>query len=329
MSTSFRKQRAILPLAVVAIAGTISTARAQELRVTALAPDSPQDLRLAQPISREEMERLFELKERIRERMAEGAAVQPGAVALPLIVGRPTEAVDASAQYPGLPEVFRIGRNNKNTNANNAVKGSTLAEPAASNEGARVLAAGNFNHAEYSTNGGSTWIDIPLPAGPADAPTLCCDNEIVYDQARGLWILASLYINGAATNGVVRLFVFRTLPNYSCSYTIDQGGASNVLMDFPHIALSNKFLYLASNDIGGTPSQSARMRRFDLDQMADCVTVSSAHIHGPIQLRASGSGVPFKARRTQCTGRTIPTPARSGSSRGPKPLPARRTQLAS
>ena len=64
VSASFRKQRAFLPLAVVTIAGTISTARAQELRVTALAPDSPQDLRLAQPISREELERLFELKER-------------------------------------------------------------------------------------------------------------------------------------------------------------------------------------------------------------------------------------------------------------------------
>jgi hypothetical protein len=106
-------------------------------------------------------------------------------------------------------------------------------------------------------------------------PTLCCDNEVVYDQPRGLWILQSLYINSSLTNGVVRLFVFRTLPSYSCSYTIDQAGtANNVLMDFPHIATSNNYLYLASNDIGGSPSQSARIRRINLDNMADCVTAS-------------------------------------------------------
>lgn len=47
-------------------------------------------------------------------------------------------------------------------------------------------------------------------------------------------------------------------------------------MDFPHIALSNKFLYLSSNDIPTSGSQNARMRRYDLDAMADCTSASGA-----------------------------------------------------
>ena len=275
MRTSLISRLPNVPMVMLALTGSLVSANAQELTVSTLDPDSAQASAPAPALSRDEIERIFEIKEKIRERMAEGVVALPGTAALPRVFNRETDVVDAVAQYPGLPTAFRIGRNNRNTNANNAAKGSTLAEPAAGNEGARVLAAGNFNHAEHSANGGLTWTDINLGGGPADAPINCCDMDIVYDQSRGLWILSTLYINSSALNGVVRLFVFRTLPSAACSYTIDQAGtANNVLMDFPHIGLSNKFLYLATNDIGGTPSQSARMRRFNLDQMADCLTAS-------------------------------------------------------
>ena len=69
------------------------------------------------------------------------------------------------------PQNLVIGRNSRNTRAQVAGN-STLAEPAAANNGPLVFAAGNFAHAEFSNNGGATWTNIPLPGGPADAPIL-------------------------------------------------------------------------------------------------------------------------------------------------------------
>jgi hypothetical protein len=224
------------------------------------------------------MEALMLRKLQIREGMAAIAdATAPVAPpGLPAVVGRETREVEYATQYPGPPATFIIGRNNKNTRANTAGLGSTLAEPTAANDGIQVLSAGNFNHAEFSVDGGVTYTNIALPGGPRDAPSLCCDNDVVYDQARGVTFLSSLYLNSASTNGVVRIFVFRSInAPFSCSYTFDQAGtADNILMDFPHLGLSNNFVYLSSNDIPTTGSQNARMRKINADNMADCVTAT-------------------------------------------------------
>src|SRR5207249_4600766 len=54
----------------------------------------------------------------------------------------------------GTPSQLVIGRNSKNTNANGP-DGSSLAEPAAANNARAIFAAGNFDHAEFSTDGGA------------------------------------------------------------------------------------------------------------------------------------------------------------------------------
>ena len=85
-----------------------------------------------------------------------------------------------------------------------------------------------------------------------------------------------LYTTSSATNGVVRIFVRRNMPAAdSCSYTIDPGGtANNVLPDYPHLGLSDNFLYLTTNNTGGAGTQH-QVRRFNIDQMADCVSAST------------------------------------------------------
>src|SRR5437016_3984220 len=83
------------------------------------------------------------------------------------------------------------------------------AEPAAANNGRLVFAAGNFDHAEISTDAGLTWTNVPLPAGPSDAPILCCDQDVVIDDARRVVFHSYLYINSNVTNGVVRIDVLR------------------------------------------------------------------------------------------------------------------------
>ncbi len=161
--------------------------------------------------------------------------------------------------------------NNKNTRASTV--GSNLAEPAAINEGQYVFYSGN-THAEYSLNRGATWTAKSIPAGPADAPYACCDIDVVYDRARGLTIWSVLYLNAAGTNGVVRTFVNRTVNgNYACSYTWDPAGTSNnTVPDYPHLGLTNNYLYLTTNNIGGAAGGRAQVRRISLDNMGNCVS---------------------------------------------------------
>ena len=197
----------------------------------------------------------------------------PSPAGLPLVAGRETGATTAAeGQFPGNPAGFVIGRNNRNTNANNAAKGSTLAEPAAANNALRVFAAGNFNHAEVSVNGGVNWADVPVPAGPAAAPIDCCDHDVVIDDASRVTFHSTLYINSAQTTGAVRIFVRRVPPAADCSYTVE-GPVANRLPDYPHLGLTKRFLYLSTNNVGSAGG-FARMTRFNLDQMANCVATA-------------------------------------------------------
>jgi hypothetical protein len=104
---------------------------------------------------------------------------------------------------------------------------------------------------------------------------------VVIDDARRVTFHSTLYINSAATNGVVRIFVRRSPPAAACSYTIDPAGAANnSLPDYPHIGLTKRFLYLTINAVG-TGGGFAQIRRFNIDQMVDCVTASFSTFSQP------------------------------------------------
>lgn len=211
----------------------------------------------------------------LRERTAAKVNNRPLSPAGLLLV-RGTETMLADdAEFHGTPSTFVIGRNVRNPRAQSSL-GSTLAEPAAANEGKHIFAMGN-THAEYSIDGGTTWVNVPIPAGPADAPFACCDPDVIYDQSRGVVFWSVLYLNAAQTNGVVRIFVRRTIPGgNTCSYTIDPAGtANNILPDYPHLGLTNKYLYLTTNNIRGGSWVGAQVRRFNIDQMVDCVATTT------------------------------------------------------
>ncbi len=240
-----------------------------------IAPDGAGQAALAAAapsLSPTQLERLQIRKLQMREQMA--AFVDSGAAspaALPPVAGRATTVTTAAAQFHGDPATLVIGRNDQNTNANNPTKGSNLAEPAAANNALRVFAAGNFNHAEVSTDGGVTWADVPLPGGPAAAPIVCCDHDVIIDDARRVTFHSTLYVNGPLTTGAVRIFVRRDPPLADCAYTF--GPVANRLPDYPHLGLTKRFLYLSTNNVG-TAGGFAQMMRLNIDQMADCLTVS-------------------------------------------------------
>lgn len=282
---------------VTGAAGEIATPEGGSVTVTQVsAAELAAAAAVPQP-SIEELEALFELKLRRREGAVNG--VRNGAPAPPdassAAPGPETEVQapeDESGLFHGTPSAFAIGRNILNNNANNATLASTLAEPAAANNGSHVFAAGNFRHAEKTLNGASPFSNIPLPGGPSDAPILCCDHDVVIDDARRVLFHSALYFNSTATDGVVRIFVWRTInqATFNCAYDVrvtNPGPDTTVLPDFPHLGLTKKHLFLSINGVGSSLNIVRYMIRLQLDQLVDCLSASSLVVQSFSQFAGS------------------------------------------
>jgi hypothetical protein len=243
-----------------------------------------------------ELERIIELKNRRARGLGvvppaqDGApAAPPASAAAPGPESRIQGPGEDPALFPGNPALLVIGRNLRNARANNAVLGSALAEPSAVNNGSHVFAAGNLRHAERTLNGAEPFANIPLPGGPPDAPILCCDHEVVIDDASRVLFHTALYFNSTATDGVVRIFVWRTInqATFNCFYDLrlSFSGSSVVLPDFPHPALTKRFLYLSVNAIANVATNNIMrfMLRFPIEQLANCAAVTTQFVtQGPV-----------------------------------------------
>jgi hypothetical protein len=156
----------------------------------------------------------------------------------------------------------------------------TLAEPAAANDGTEAFYSGN-TYFSRSVDNGAHWTFEGIPGGPIDAPFACCDTDAVRHNGLDTTFNSVLYLNSGPTDGVVRIFVRRgTISGGAdCSYDIRPGGSANVLPDYPHIAVSNGFVYLTTNDlVNGQTWFGAQINRFNASQMANCQSVATTTI---------------------------------------------------
>jgi hypothetical protein len=172
------------------------------------------------------------------------------------------------------PEDYVLGRNRKNPFANTV--GSTLAEPAAVNNSKHFLFLGN-TYASYTKTAGGIWTEIPIPGGPAEAPNPCCDPDVIHDEARGVSFWSMLYLNEAATQGAIRIFVRPSIYQAdTCSYTIFAD--PDVIPDYPHLGHSNEFLYITMNNVStaGGGWLGSQVYRYDIDAMANCAAASGS-----------------------------------------------------
>lgn len=148
-----------------------------------------------------------------------------------------------------------------------------LAEPAMANQGKYAMYLGN-TFASYTLNQGNSWTNIPIEAGPTDAPYVCCDPDVIYHKPTNTIFRIFLYVNNpfAPTDGMVRVWVHRkaNLPA-ACYYDI-RPRPGNMLPDYPHLGASNDFLYLTTNNIGSDPWIS-QVRRWDVDLISRCQAV--------------------------------------------------------
>jgi hypothetical protein len=254
---------------------------------TPVAPTLAKDFRPGTPPSAAQSESMRAKLDELRLAAAARAAQPAGGAAVPAPRASASAVralTDPSPLFHGNPADLIIGRDNVNTvaNTNTCGAGDILAEPAAANEGRNVYYTGNLRHQEFSTNGGVAWTcAAAYPAGPAATPTAFGDTDVIYDHTRGVTFHSVIYVNSPPTDGVVRIFVRRSIAQAdNCSYTFDFDPTANVVPDYPHLGLSNDFLYLTVNRQGGG-FVGATIRRLPLDQMADCVTAGGQIINFP------------------------------------------------
>ncbi len=157
---------------------------------------------------------------------------------------------------------------------------SSTNEPATAMAGRNRFQTGNW-YAVYSSNQGNTWTSLsPFTAFPSIDGGFCCDQDTIYDPSRGMFIWFLQYIksgSGAGDKGSIRIALWNSnVQNISnvgwYTYTYDPtdfGGAGGEWFDYPHIALSNDYLYIAINVFTTTTDQWTRtlMIRLPLREM--------------------------------------------------------------
>jgi hypothetical protein len=258
--------------AVVLLMGGLAapSASSQEVNADTLILENRASLPAAATVDKATILRHLERRERLAaEANAEAAGADQSAEAGP--AGQPQiNSVDVG-------EFNFVQRNFRNTVAQ--TRSSTLAEPAAAKDDTEVLYMGN-TYISRSANNGATWTAETVPAGPSFAPFACCDPDAVHHAGLDTTFANLLYLNSSGTDGAIRIFVRQgTISGGNdCVYTFNPAGTTTV-PDYPHLGVSNGFLYLSINrlDSKGTPSINddtwigSSVVRINASQASSCV----------------------------------------------------------
>jgi hypothetical protein len=127
---------------------------------------------------------------------------------------------------------------------------STVGEPSVGNTGSEIFFTGNW-YAALSTNDGSTWAAVdPFSALPPVNGGFCCDQTVIFDPSRKIFIWLLQYILKDGTN-TLRMAV-RNPGTTSWHWwdlhpTTLNAAWTNQWFDYNSCALSNNFLYVTSN----------------------------------------------------------------------------------
>jgi len=172
---------------------------------------------------------------------------------------------------PGTFNLFR------NTDFGSTIKANTsglTGEPAVANSGAVVFATGNW-WAAISGDGGKTFKYVnPYTMFPASFGGFCCDQMVVYDPSRDIFIWSLQYLaSGPAGSGqnLFRIAAARPFDALQGNWWYyDFVSASNTEWDFPGLCLSNDFVYYFTNRgvYGSGSVNDSWVFRFPLDPLS-------------------------------------------------------------
>lgn len=129
---------------------------------------------------------------------------------------------------------------------------SVINEPTVMANGKLAFMTGNW-YAARSNDSGKTFSYIDPYA---DFPGFCCDQDTIYDPTRDMFIW---YRMGVPNDGRFRLGVSDDTVNWNM-YDLFPSDVdidlANSWWDYPHMALSNNYLYIATNAFNKDPSPS-------------------------------------------------------------------------
>jgi len=183
---------------------------------------------------------------------------------------------------------------------------STVGEPSVGLAGGNAFVSGNW-YASRSTNGGSSWAHVdPFTVLPSASGGFCCDQVVLHDQARGVWIWILQYIQKDGAN------VFRIAASHDANFpsggwyywtiaptTLDRGWTKQ-WFDYPDAALTHDNLYVTFNvfDSGGKWQRAVAMR-FPLDTIAKAGTLGfnwwATNQNGSLRLTQGAAGTMYWA----------------------------------
>jgi hypothetical protein len=202
------------------------------------------------------------------------------------VPGTETGATRSSRPDPSAPLAngdFTIFRNVNISSVLPSGSRSNVSEVSVDGAGKNIFATGNW-WAARSTTGGSTWSYINPYSDMSD---FCCDQIVMYDKARNLliWLRMSDLVSGtvnryrinASTNGGSSWFIWNLYSPTGNWY------------DYPHWAITNDYLYLATNlfSNGSGAWSSTRVLRISLDALRDGASLSISYHANTTQFNAT------------------------------------------
>src|SRR5215203_2467461 len=154
----------------------------------------------------------------------------------------------------------------------------SINEPTAAASGNNVFVTGN-TFASRSTTGGANFAFVdPFTAFPSAAGGFCCDQIVLYDPSRDIWIWILQYIRSGGNN-IFRVAISRGSSFGSCHYWDFSPRALNsawtdMWFDYPDAAISANHLYITFNAFNSAGSfQRAFVFKLPLDTLRDATSL--------------------------------------------------------
>jgi hypothetical protein len=142
-------------------------------------------------------------------------------------------------------------------------------EPSAANDGqkGRVLYTYNWGVA-FSVDGGKSWnFDTPFN-GMSD---FCCDQDVVFDSSQQIFIWYRQALKDTAGNNYIKISISSDLINWQ-SYNINASQVGytgkNFWLDFPHLSLSDNYLYFTTNLFSSSSLSDSILFRIKLSDLS-------------------------------------------------------------
>ncbi|MBA2308086.1 MAG: hypothetical protein H0W01_02015 [Pseudonocardiales bacterium] len=187
----------------------------------------------------------------------------------------------------------RLIRNIGLDDAATSTQTSTVNEPTAASAGDRVFVTGNW-FASRSTDSGASWTLVdPFTTLPPAAGGFCCDQVVLYDPGRDIWIWILQYIRSGTSN-VFRVAVSAGNDLGSWHWWDFAPQAldatwTDLWFDYPDAAVSANHLYITFNAFNSADSwQRAVVFKLPLDTLASAGSLGyqwwSTTTHGSLRL---------------------------------------------